>query len=75
MNQYKLPNPPEGMILNPDQKVVESIFKSLATNTEGYCPCVPKYLREGPQKEDYFCTCKEANESKICRCKLFVEAK
>ena len=69
MYKYKLPDPPEGMMLNTNMVVVDSIYESLATRTNGFCPCVPKYLHEN---EDYKCVCKEARESKTCRCKLFI---
>ncbi len=69
MKQFRLPEPPEGMMWNSDLRVLEQIFKSLATKTNGFCPCVPSYLHAN---EDYRCPCKEARENNICRCKLFV---
>ena len=69
MKQYRLPDPPENMVLNTDLKAVERIYQSLATKTNGMCPCVPSYLHTN---EDYRCPCKEARETNVCRCKLFV---
>jgi len=70
MKRYKLPDPPKGMMLNTNKFIVDSIYESLATKTGGFCPCVPSYLHTN---ENYRCPCKDANENKICKCKLFVK--
>lgn len=70
MDSFHIPEAPEGMIFNSNMKIVNSVLESLATRTEGFCPCVPKHLREN---EDYKCVCKEARANKICRCELFIQ--
>ena len=70
MKHYKLPEPPSGMMLNTNMVIVDSIYESLATKTNGFCPCVPKYLHSN---EDYRCPCKDARESKKCKCQIFIE--
>jgi len=71
MNEFKIPEPPLGMVFNPDKKTVDLILNSLANRSNGFCPCVVKHLHTN---EDYKCVCKNARESLECLCKLFVKA-
>lgn len=56
------------MILNPNQKVVESIRKRLEI-TGGYCPCLAE------KTEDTICPCKDFREKQVCHCSLYVNDK
>ena len=67
MHKVTIPNPPQGMMYNPDRVVFNNICKALS-NTEGYCPCVPKHMRVEENK----CPCDEVKIEKKCRCGLFV---
>ena len=58
----------EGWILNPNDKVVNAIFKRLEV-TEGECPC----CNPGETKEDRMCPCKEYLENDHCCCKLYIK--
>ena len=58
----------EGWILNPNDKVVNAIFKRLEV-TEGECPC----CNPGETKEDRMCPCKEYLENDHCCCKLYLK--
>jgi ferredoxin-thioredoxin reductase catalytic subunit len=40
-----------------------------------YCPCVPKYLYDSPNSDDYVCACKEFRETGHCHCGLFEDRK
>lgn len=57
-----------GWILNPNDKIVNSLFKRL-TITEGECPC----HNLGEIKEDRMCPCKEYRENDHCCCKLYIK--
>lgn len=56
------------MVLNPNEKIVSSIYKRLVINY-GYCPCVVE------KTGDTYCPCKDFREKDICHCSLFVETK
>jgi ferredoxin-thioredoxin reductase catalytic subunit len=70
--QITIPMAPPGMKLNTDGAIVINIIEAL-TKTEGMCPCVPRHLHTGPDKEDYKCVCKNARENKVCHCNLFIK--
>lgn len=73
MKQYIMPKAPQGMILNPDHKVVNIVIENLATRTDGFCPRFYfNEMKELSSKANYKCPCKEVRETKICKCKLFV---
>jgi ferredoxin-thioredoxin reductase catalytic subunit len=57
-----------GWILNPNDKIVNALFKRL-TITEGECPC----HNSGETKEDRMCPCKEYRENDYCCCKLYIK--
>lgn len=62
-----------GFILNPDDKVVNGVFKGL-DRCKGSCPCYHKSEdEEDIPEEDLKCPCKEYRENKHCRCSLYVE--
>ena len=66
---YTIPEPPEGMINNPDTKTYNMIAKGLI-KTGGFCPCVPKHLHN----EITRCPCLDARVEKNCKCNLFIKA-
>ena len=39
-------------------------FEKILEKTDGYCPCVPKNMRNPDNK----CKCKEYRENFICKC-------
>ena len=60
-----------GVILNPDQGIVDTVRQGLK-NTGGYCPCKLE------KSEDTLCVCKEFREqikdpsfSGFCHCLLY----
>ena len=57
-----------GWILNPNDKLVNAIFKRLVI-TEGECPC----HNSGETKEDRMCPCKEYRENDYCCWKLYIK--
>jgi len=56
----------EGWQLNPNDKVVNAIFKRIELNN-GECPCD----NPGVTHEDRCCPCKEYRENNICHCTLY----
>ena len=58
----------EGWILNPNDKVVNSILKRCELNN-GECPC----QNPGLTREDRLCPCKEYRENDICHCTLYIK--
>lgn len=55
----------EGWVLNPNDKVVNAIFKRLEIN-KGFCPC---HNTEGDTK----CPCESYREKDKCHCNLYVK--
>ena len=60
----------EGWVLNPNDKIVNGIFKRLEA-TEGECPC----MNDGATKEDRMCPCVSYLEKDKCCCNLYVRIK
>lgn len=60
----------EGWELNPNDKIVNGIFKRLEA-TEGECPC----MNDGATKEDRMCPCVSYLEKDKCCCNLYVRIK
>lgn len=60
----------EGWELNPNDKIVNGIFKRLEA-TEGECPC----MNDGATKEDRMCPCVSYLEKDKCCCNLYVRNK
>lgn len=60
----------EGWELNPNDKIVNGIFKRLEA-TEGECPC----NNDGATKEDRMCPCVSYLEKDKCCCNLYVKIK
>lgn len=58
----------EGTILNPNEKIVNSIRKRLV-KTDGYCPCNQKDV----PKEDTKCPCLKYRTTGECCCTLYVK--
>ena len=58
----------DGWILNPNDKLVNAIFKRLEI-TGGECPCD----NHGKTQEDRICPCKEYRENDHCCCKLYIQ--
>lgn len=57
----------EGWILNPDDKVVNGIFRALE-RTNGHCPCVhPERIGHDQ------CPCASYLEHDICYCNLYLK--
>lgn len=54
------------LVLNPNQKVVNSIREQLV-RTKGHCPCVEA------KTEDTLCPCKNLRETGKCCCTLYVK--
>ena len=56
-----------GFILNPNDEVVNAIFRRLE-KTEGHCPCA------NPDKGTEFdmCPCREYRENNKCCCQLYI---
>ena len=55
-------------MLNPNDKLVNAIFKRLDV-TGGECPCD----NPGETQEDRVCPCKEYRENDHCCCKLYIK--
>lgn len=55
-----------GLRISDDGNRVAQILNSLP-KTNGYCPCIPKYLRA----EDTICPCAAARNSGVCHCGIF----
>ena len=69
-----------GICLNPNQKIVESLINALIEREEkygqGYCPC--RVVSGDPEKDkDIICPCKfcldEVKRDGHCHCFLFVD--
>ena len=60
----------EGWQLNPNDKVVNAIFKRIELNN-GECPCD----NPGVTHKDRCCPCKEYRENNICHCTLYTKIK
>lgn len=59
----------KGWKLNPDEKIVNAIFRGLA-RTGGHCPCVhPERIGHDQ------CPCASYLEHDICYCNLYVKLK
>lgn len=57
----------DGWILNPNDKVVNGIFRALANN-DGHCPCVhPERIGHDQ------CPCCAYLEHDVCYCQLYVK--
>lgn len=57
----------EGWVLNPNDKVVNGIFKMVERNN-GECPC-------HNDSEDKHCPCSDYRENDICHCGLYLKVK
>ena len=57
----------EGWILNPNDKIVNSIIKRIEKN-DGKCPCHNTGY-------DTKCPCSDYREQDVCHCSLYVKAK
>ena len=57
-----------GWVLNPNDKVVNSIIKRIEKNN-GECPCV----NPGETHEDRLCPCKTYRENDKCCCGLYLK--
>lgn len=57
-----------GWILNPNDKVVNSILKRCEAN-DGECPC----HNAGKTKEDRLCPCKSYRDDDMCHCNLYIK--
>ena len=55
----------DGWILNPNDKIVNSIIKRCVANN-GECPCLN-------DSEDKHCPCSNYREKDICCCKLYIK--
>lgn len=55
----------EGWILNPNDKIVNSIIKRIEKN-DGKCPC-------HNTGHDTKCPCSDYREQDICHCSLYVK--
>ena len=60
----------DGMILNPNDKIVNGILKGIE-RCGGKCPC---YHGTEIKDEDLMCPCKEYRETSHCRCNLYINA-
>ena len=58
----------EGWVLNPKDKVVNSIIKRI-NNNNGECPCA----NPGQTKEDRLCPCAEYRLNDKCHCGLYLK--
>lgn len=58
----------EGWVLNPKDKVVNSIIKRI-NNNNGECPCT----NPGQTKEDRLCPCAEYRLNDKCHCGLYLK--
>ena len=58
----------EGWVLNPNDKIVNSIFKRIEAN-DGECPC----HNPGETKEDRMCPCNSYLEHDKCCCGLYLK--
>lgn len=58
----------EGWILNPNDKIINSILNRIELN-DGECPC---FVANGTH-EDRCCPCKEYRENDICHCTLYIK--
>ena len=58
----------EGWILNPNDKIVNSILNRIELN-DGECPC---FTGNGTH-EDRCCPCKEYREKDVCHCTLYIK--
>ena len=58
----------EGWILNPNDKIVNAIFKRIE-KCDGECPC----SNPGKTVEDRLCPCKSYREDDICHCQLYIK--
>lgn len=61
--------PKEGWVINPNDKIVNGVFRALLKN-DGYCPCVQP---EGTPHEDTKCPCVNYIKNDICCCKLYIK--
>ena len=57
----------EGWILNPNDKIVNSILKRCEAN-DGECPCLNTSV-------DKHCPCSDYRENDICKCNLYLKEK
>lgn len=64
MEIYRKP----GWVLNPRDKVVNSIIKRIEKN-DGECPCA----NPGETREDRLCPCKMYKENDKCCCGLYLK--
>lgn len=62
----------EGWILNPNDKIVNSLFKAIERNN-GECPCAHPEWNENTPKEDKMCPCIGYREQDKCCCKLYLK--
>lgn len=58
----------EGWVLNPNDKLVNSIIKLIERN-DGECPCA----NPGETREDRLCPCKSYRDNNICHCNLYIK--
>ena len=57
----------EGYEVNPDDKIVNNIFRMLSNN-DGHCPC------SHPEREGHDqCPCTDWIKNSICYCRLYVK--
>jgi len=57
-----------GWQLNPEDKIVNAIFKRIE-KCNGECPCD----NPGQNHEDRLCPCKEYRENNVCHCQLYIK--
>lgn len=55
----------EGWEINPNDKIVNSIFKMLE-RSDGICPC-------HNESEDNHCPCSDYRDNNICHCNLYIK--
>ena len=55
----------EGFDLNPNDKIVNSIFKRVENNN-GECPCHNESV-------DNHCPCSDYREKDVCKCNLYIK--
>ena len=61
-----------GFKLNPNDKIVNSLFKRIA-KCNGECPCHHEEWNKETPHEDKLCPCKTYRDGGNCHCTLYVK--
>lgn len=61
------------VVINKKQKehVLNGLIKNKEEYGKFYCPCIPSYLYQTDNADDFICKCKEYKETGHCHCGLY----